>query len=199
MNPPNYRSMTEGEDKEARYDFRLRLVRHAQEHGLRATAQMYRCSRNTVRLWLRRYEGREPDLGSGPGALVEKTRAPHRIPHKTPPEEEAKVIAARKKVPNCGPDRLKEWFELAPSPNAIGRILKERGLTKRKRKKREKQTDLREIKAQYPALTHLQMDVRYLWDIPQYWPHGGAGSPKVRVHDPGYEEQGDLPRLLVIK
>lgn len=179
MSPPNYRSMMEGKDKEARFHFRLRLVRNAQEHGLRATAKAFRCSRNTVRLWLRRYEGAEPELGAGAGALLEKSRAPHRIPHKTSPEEEKKVVEARERVPNYGPERLKEWFELEPSRNAIGRILKDRGLTKRKRKKREKQADLREVKARYPALTHLQMDVKYLWDIPQYWPQMQAlGLPK---------------------
>lgn len=62
--------------------------------------------------------------------LEERSRAPHRIPHKTSKAEEAKVIAARQQVPHYGPVRLKEWFDLAPSPNAIGRILKERGLVK---------------------------------------------------------------------
>lgn len=179
MNPPSYRNTMEGKDKEARFYHRLRMVRHAQEYGLRATARAFRCSRNTVRLWVRRYEGEDEELGAGAGALVEKSRAPHRIPHKTLAEEEAKVIEARKKVPHYGPDRLKEWFDLAPSRNAIGRILKDHGLTKPKRKKREKQADLREVKAQYPALTHLQMDVKYLTDIPQYWPQMQAvGLPK---------------------
>lgn len=164
MNPPSYANTMEGKDKEARFHHRLRLVRHAQAYGIRATAKAFRCSRNTVRLWLRRYEA------EGAGGLEERSRAPKWIPHKTSPEEEAKVIAARQQVPHYGPDRLKEWFGLEPSPNAIGRILKEHDLVKPKRKKREKQADLRAVKAQYPALTHLQMDVKYLWDIPQYWP-----------------------------
>jgi hypothetical protein len=68
---------------------------------------------------------------------------------------------------------------LAPSQNAIDRILREAGLTKRRRKKREKQADLREVKAQYRALTHLQMDVKYLNDIAHYWPQMEAlGLPK---------------------
>jgi transposase len=170
MNPPSYRNVMEGKDKEGCFRHRLRLVRHAQEYGLRATAKAFGCSRNTVRLWVRRHEGREPELGAGAGALVEKSRAPHRIPHKTSRAEAEKVIAARKAVSCFGPIRLKEWFDLAPSRNAIGRILKEERLTKRKRKKREKQADLREVKARYAALTHLQMDVKYLWDIPHYWP-----------------------------
>ena len=89
------------------------------------------------------------------------------------------MVEARKRVPSFGPIRLKEWFDLKPSKNAIGRILKDHGLTKPKRKKRHKQADLREVKARYPALTHLQMDVKYLWDISQYWPQMQAlGLPK---------------------
>ena len=173
MNPPSYRNTMEGKDKEARFQHRLRLVRHAQDYGLRATARAFRCERNTVRKWVRRYEA------EGVRGLEEKSRAPHRIPHKTSKAEEKKVIEARKKVPNFGPIRLKEWFDLQPSKNAIGRILKDHGLTRSKRKKRHKQADLREVKARYPALTHLQMDVKYLWDIPQYWPQMQAlGLPK---------------------
>src|SRR5690606_4905530 len=82
-------------------------------------------------------------------------------------------------VPCYGPARLKTMFDLAPSKNAIGRILKENALTKRRRKKREKQADLREVKAKYRALTHLQMDVKYLTDIAQYWPQMEAlGLPR---------------------
>ncbi len=173
MNPPSYSNVMEGKDKESRFQHRLRMVRHAQAHGIRVTERVFRCSRNTVRKWLRRYEA------EGVKGLEERSRAPHRIPHKTSPAEEAKVVAARQQVPNYGPDRLKEWFDLEPSPNTIGRILKDRGLTKPKRKKRHKQADLRAVKAQYPALTHLQMDVKYLWDIPQYWPQMQAlGLPK---------------------
>lgn len=164
MNPPSYANMMEGKDKEARFHHRLRLVRHAQAYGIRATAKAFRCSRNTVRLWLRRYEA------EGARGLEERSRAPRRIPHKTSKAEEAKVVAARRQVPHYGPDRLKEWFDLGPSRNAIGRILKDHGLTKPKRKKRHKQADLREVKACYPALTHPLMDVKYLWDIPQHWP-----------------------------
>ena len=164
MNPPSYRNTMEGKDKEGRYQHRLRMVRHAQKYGLRATARAYRCSRNTVKLWLRRYEG------EGVKGLEERSRAPHRIPHKTTAEEEAEIVAAREAVPCMGPIRLKEYFGLRRSRNAIGRVLKDRGLTRSKRKRREKHADLRAVKAQYAALTHLQMDVKYLTDIPRYWP-----------------------------
>jgi transposase len=173
MSPPSYRSILRGKVEGSRFEFRLQMVRHAQEHGIREAARVFRASRNTVRQWLRRYEA------AGAGALVELSRAPKRIPHKTSKAQERKVVAARKAVPCYGPKRLKVMFGLKPSKNAIGRILKAEGLTKRRKKKREKQADLREVKARYAALTHLQMDVKYLWDIPQYWPQMEAlGLPR---------------------
>lgn len=173
MSPPGYRSMIRGKVKESRFELRLEMVRWAQEKGIRDAARTFRASKNTVKLWLGRYEA------EGVGGLVERSRAPKHIPHKTSKAEERRVIRARQAVPCFGPDRLKREFELKPSRNAIARILKEAKLTQRKRKKREKQADLREVKAKYKALTHLQMDVKYLWDIPQYWPQIEAlGLPK---------------------
>jgi len=163
MSPPTYRSMLRGKVEGSRFELRLEMVRYAQAHGIREAARVFRSSRNTVRLWLRRYEA------GGAGALVEQSRAPKRIPHKSSPAQVRKVVAARQAVPCYGPRRLRSAFGLMPSKNAIARILKEQGLTRRKRKKREKQADLREVKARYRALTHLQMDVKVLWDIPQYW------------------------------
>lgn len=164
MSPPGYRSILRGKVKESRFEFRLQMVRHAQEHGIRETSRVFRASRNTVRLWLRRYEV------DGAGGLEDRSRAPKRIPHKTSRAEERNIVAARTKVPCFGPKRLKEYFDLEASEGAIARVLKEKELTRRRRKKREKQADLRAVKAQYRALMHLQMDVKYLWDIPQYWP-----------------------------
>lgn len=173
MNPPGYRSMLRGKVEESRFELRLELVRYAQERGIREAARAFRCSRNTVRLWLRRYEA------EGAGSLVERSRAPKRIPHKTPAAEEESVVRAREAVPCFGAVRLKEMFGLAAGKSAIGRILKEYGLTRRRRKKREKQRDLREVKARYRALTRLQMDVKVLWDIPHYWPQMEAlGLPR---------------------
>src|SRR5690606_10727632 len=86
---------------------------------------------------------------------------------------------AREAVGCFGPRRLKEAFGLKAGKNAIGRILRERGLTRRRRKRREKQKDLREVKAQYRALTRLQMDTECLWDIARYWPQMEAlGLPR---------------------
>jgi len=53
---------------------------------------------------------------------------------------------------------------------AVARILRERGLTQKPRKKHHKKRDLRAIKATYSAFAHIQMDTKDLSDIPRFWP-----------------------------
>jgi hypothetical protein len=74
-----------------------------------------------VRLWLRRCQQ------EGKPGLNERSRAPHHIPHQTPPEVEQRVLEARDAIPCFGPQRLKEEFGLPCSTGAIGRILRRHG------------------------------------------------------------------------
>ena len=145
------------------FDLRISIVGYALENGVRATSRLYGCSRNTVRKWLRRY-GDE-----GKSGLLDRSRAPKRIPHKTSPEVESMVVKFKKRIPYYGARRLKEEFDLPCSTGAISRILRERGLSRRKKKKYQKKNDLRAVKARYKPFERLQMDVKYLTDIPYYW------------------------------
>lgn len=165
MSPVRYSTMMEGKSKESRFQLRIELVRYAQREGLREAARVFRCSRNTVRLWVRRYEV------EGFSGLQGRSRAPHRIPHKTSLYLENKVVEARKRVPCYGAFRLKQMFALRPSVGAIGRILREHGLTRRPRKRYQKKRDLRQIKARYKALSYYQVDTKHLYDISYYWPY----------------------------
>lgn len=143
---------------------RVKLVRYAQGEGIREAARAFRCSRNTVRRWLRRYQQ------EGLTGLKERSRAPGRIPHKTSAYLEQRVIEARQRVPCYGAARLKRMFLLKPSVGAIARILRQQGLTRRARKRYQKKRDLREVKAAHRALSHHQVDTKHLYDIAHYWP-----------------------------
>lgn len=144
---------------------RQQIVRYAQQHGNKPTARHYGCSVRTVRTWKKRFE----QLGTG--ALQNRSRAPHRCPHKTSKEVEESIIQKRNAAPCYGPKRLK-WFNpsIKASEGAIYRILKERDLLRKRRKKYRVKQDLRHVKAQYASLTHFQEDVKHLYDIPYYWP-----------------------------
>ena len=144
---------------------RQEIVRYAQRHGIKPAARHYHCSKNTVRTWLRRFEE------GGTGKLENKSRAPHSCPHKTSKELEDQVVAKRKQTPCYGPRSLKYYYpSLILSEGAIYRILKEKGLLRKHRKKYQRKNDLRAVKAQYRSLSHHQEDVKHLRDIPQYWP-----------------------------
>lgn len=142
---------------------RLQVVRYAQQHSVKATQRKFGCSRNTVKLWKKRFET------EGRSGLVDRSRAPKNIPHKTSPEEEEHIIACRKDAPCYGAKRLKWFYDINRSECAIRRILKQNGLTRKRKKKHHTKNDLREVKAKYKALTHHQEDVKHLKDIPYYW------------------------------
>jgi len=144
------------------FDLRYRLVQTALARGIRATSRLFGCSRNTVRLWLRRYQQ------EGKPGLNERSRAPHHIPHQTPPEVEQRVLEARDAIPCFGPQRLKEEFGLPCSTGAIGRILRRHGRSRRRKKPRPPARSLARQKMRWPPFGLLQMDVKDLQDLPGY-------------------------------
>jgi transposase len=161
--PTPYCNMVNKRSKGEQEAIRLQMVRYAEKHGKNATERKFGCSKNTVDLWVERYKV------EGRSGLVNRSRAPKSIPHKTSQKDEAHILKCRKEAPCYGPKRLKWFFEIKASEDAIRRILKERGIARKRRKKHHTKNDLREVKAKYKALTHHQEDVKHLKDIPYYW------------------------------
>ena len=174
MCPGLYRSMIGAKDH--KYEIRLKMVFYARNEGIWAAARHFGCSRNTVRLWLRRFgQGGRSDL-------VDRSRAPHSSPHKTSRREEQRILEARRRVPCYGPARLKHHFGLKASLGAIGRVLRQAGLTRRRRKKHEKKRDLRAVKARYRPFERMQLDTKDLSDIAHYWPQMRALGLPTRLY-----------------
>ena len=150
---------------EEQIEIRQKIVRYAQRAGVKPAARHFGCDRRTVREWKSRFESK------GSGALANRSRAPHRCPHKISEELEKRIIQKRKAAPCYGPKRLKHFNpSLQVSEGTIYRVLKEQGLLRRRKKKYRVKQDLREVKARYRALSHHQEDVKHLYDIPYYWP-----------------------------
>jgi len=159
--------------KDKKYFIRLEMAKFARTHGVRPAMVRFACARNTVRLWVKRFKE------GGPSNLHDRSRAPKSCPHKTSPQEERKVLEARRQIPPFGPRRLRDLCGCKPSLGAIARILRENGLTKKPRRKHQRKNDLRAIKAQYRAFERLQADTKPLYDIPAYWPQMQAlGLPR---------------------
>jgi len=156
-----------------KFALRHELVTYALKKGIKAAARCYECSKNTVRKWVRRFA-----LNRNQG-LIPISRAPHSCPHKTSPALEAKCVAQRKKTPGFGSRRLIAEFDLLIGHNAMDRILRQRQLTRKPKRRHQRKNDLRAVKAAYDPFTRFQMDVKYLTDIPFYWPQMQAnGLPR---------------------
>ncbi len=145
-----------------KFALRHEVVRYAETHGIRGAARRYECSRNTVREWYRRWK-------AGDDTLADRSRRPHRSPAKTAPKLAARVVAAREKAPCFGARRLVDMFELPLGKGAAHRILRDAQLVRKRPRKHKRKADLRAIKAAHPPLHRLQMDVKYLNDIPPYF------------------------------
>ena len=145
-------------------DLHLRLVRDAESIGIKPTARKHGCTVKTVRKWLRRWI----DSGRSRQSLVERSRAPHSCPHKTSARVERQIVRERNKAPCLGARRLKEFCAIPASQGAIARVLRQKGLTRKRKKKHEKKRDMRQIKARFSPFEENQVDVKYLNDIPYY-------------------------------
>ena len=118
-------------------DLRLELVRRiAAGERITDLCQEYGISRKTVWKFQKRYESH------GESGLVDQSRAPIVIPHKTPLALEELIVERRQRQPSWGPKKLKAVLErelgtTLPSATTVGAILTRRGLIEpRKRRKR---------------------------------------------------------------
>ena len=154
---------------------RMQIVMYAKEHGIRAAARAYRTTRATVRTWLRRFDG---TLES----LKDTSRRPHRSPNKIALEREQEIVAARRKLPGFSAKRLKHYFGLGCSAKAINRVLRERELLRKYRKKKHRvKNNLREVKRAWRLFQQIDADTKHLYDIPQYYAQMKAlGLPRIQ-------------------
>ena len=132
-----YSMAIKGSSKDHRLSVKQQGVRYAQVHGIKPSKRKFGIHRNTIRTWLSRYEE------EGVSGLLDKRKGPKNIPHKTPEAIEQQVIAMRSRAPCYGAKRIKYFFDPPCGTSAIQRIIKQNGLTKRRRKKYQKKQDLR--------------------------------------------------------
>ena len=158
-----YYAVVRGKDPELKYETRHSLVQMALRDGIKATVRFYGVSRKTVRKWLRRYQATRV------AGLEELSRAPRRIPHKTNAATEAMVVRIKRRLPRFGSRRLKRDFDLPCGHSALDRIYREHGLTRSRKRKRQRRNDLREEKARFRAFERTCNDTKHLTDIPEYW------------------------------
>ncbi len=106
------------------------------EWSLAQLCRFYGISRKTGYKWLARY------LAEGPAGLGDRSRAPRRHPNGVPREVEEQIVAFRAQHPHWGPRKLVHRLTQIqpethwPAPSTVGVLLKRRGLTASRRRKR---------------------------------------------------------------
>jgi len=146
------------------YDLRREMVDfYFSSHSYRDTAEFFEVNVKTVIKWVKRYKE------EGLEGLKDRKRAPNVVHNKTKKEVEDLIIALRKQS-HFGAKRLKEEFNLPVSTGAIYRIIKQNGLVRKQRKKWKTKRDLREIKKRLKPFEKIQVDIKYIDDIPEFYP-----------------------------
>lgn len=163
MERSSYSTFSIGKGKEYPFEFKLDAVFAAQELGIKPTARKFKISVNTTKCWLRRFKK------GGKKGLQDRRNGPKHIPNKIPLEDEELIVNIRKRAACFGPIRIKHFYNIKCSLSTIQRVIRSHKLTRKRKKSYEKKRDLRAIKAKRPSMTHLQMDLKHLRDIPNYW------------------------------
>ncbi len=140
------------------------MVRFAREHGVKPAARAFNTTPKTVRKWLSRWEP-----GSMRG-LEDQRKGPNNRRSKIDPKQRRKAIRLKKELKSWGAERIRRQFSLTISEKAIRKVWREEKLLKKKRRKHKTKNDLREIKARWRLFEQVDVDVKYLFDIPEYWP-----------------------------
>jgi len=154
-----YKLMRELKDKT---QLRQQMVTVARQQGIKPAARIFHTTAKTVRKWLRRYDG---SLKS----LHDESKAPHNPGRTITDADEQKIVKAKKRLPTWGARRLKKDCQLPYSVKTIRKVLKKHGLLRRyRRKKHETKLSLREIKKQWDFGQQIDVDTKYLLDIPEY-------------------------------
>jgi len=116
-----------------------------------------------VRKWVRRYHQAKLN------GLNNLSQRPLHSPGKTPDREEQAILELRDSLKKIGARRLKYEFEVQRSASTIYQIFKRNGRLKPTWKKHKKKNDLRAVKAKLKVFEKIQIDIKELKDIPNYY------------------------------
>ncbi len=146
---------------------RKELIRYALENGNKATARKFKTTVKTVRKWRKRWD---KDKSKG---LLDRSKKPNNSPSKMKPYWQFK-IADIAKTANEDNKRIngaliKREHNIPYSVKTILKYLKKDYKLPNRRTTTEKKRDMREIKQKYKAFEKIQVDIKYLDDIPEFY------------------------------
>ena len=157
------------------FELHRKMVEMALEKGVSRTAVAFGTTRKTVYKWLKRY------YAEGFEGLKERSRAPKHHPRQIPQQFVERILAIRRQRPYLGPFRIKEEYQLPCSASTIYRVLKRHGMIRPRKRAHQVKRDLRAVKRRLKAFEKIQIDVKELNDIPNYYPYYLKGWPRYQV------------------
>lgn len=147
-------------------NMRRKIVISAKNIGIKPTAREYGVSKNTVRKWVREY-------ANGNVKLENKTTAPKKSPKKIEKYWEFEIITLCQKLKTLNKRfnacQIKSELKVPYSVKTVRKLMKQNGFAKSNKKKKERKRDMRKIKMKYKAFEKIQIDVKYLNDIPEFY------------------------------
>ena len=150
-----------------RVRYRAEIVKHAQKHGIKPTARVFQTTPKTVRKWMRRFaEEKKP-------GLKDRSRAPKHSPARIKPYWYFKINDICTKARNHNKRITAVWikrtYSVPYSTKTILKVMREVGFLPQTRKRYQRRRDLREVKRKLKAFKKIQVDIKYLDDIPEFY------------------------------
>ncbi len=147
--------------------YRKQLVQYAIKHGKKKAAREFKTTVKTVRKWLARWQQGKQN------ALKDISQKPHNSPKKIKPYWEFRIKGICLKAQNdnkrINSSLLKKDYCIPYSQKTILKYMRKYYKVPVRKSKTQKKRDMRDIKAKYKFCQKLQVDIKYLDDIPEFY------------------------------
>jgi transposase len=148
---------------ELTYDFRRSMVgAYLEVRSYRKVSVMHGVNVKTVIKWVRRYKQ------YGLQGLKDRSRRPHRSCRKVTRGLEHDILTWRERT-GFGAMRMRMELGFDLTATTIHKVLRRNGKVKPRRKVWRKKRDLRSVKHKLKPFQKLQMDIKYLDDIAEFY------------------------------
>jgi len=148
---------------------RLKIIESVKNIGIKPTARKYNTTKTTVKKWINRF-----NVG-GKKAIKDRSKRPNNSPNQMLAYWQFKILEECKRLSDNNKriraTRIKNKLQVPYSVTVILKQIKKNGYLRIKNTKKKRIKDLREIKQKYKAFEKIQVDIKELQDIPEFFHH----------------------------
>lgn len=149
---------------------RLEMIRYASDHGIKPAARFYKCSKTTVKKWLKRYNTLNMS------GLVDMSRRPHTSPKRIKQDDINLIQTAAKEAKEKGKivtvNNVRRKTKITGyADETINRYINKATKGKRNKKKPKSNGGSVAWKKKLEPFKYWQIDIKYLTDINNLKPY----------------------------